>query len=111
MTEVRASLPGFSSGVSPTARPDPAPAGPAAPPAPAPEPPDTPAADIIEEHRAIAGPPPAFELSLLEIEADIDAILKRLEAAREKEANEQAIQPDATLPTFTSSRTKGADAP
>lgn len=40
-----------------------------------------------------AGPPPAFEASLLEIEADIDAILKRLEAAREKDKTDMAIRP------------------
>lgn len=47
-----------------------------------------------------AGPPPTFEASLLEIEADIDAILKRLEAAREKDKTDMAIRPspDAQSP-------------
>lgn len=52
-----------------------------------------------------AGPPPAFEASLLEIEADIDAILKRLEAAREKDKTDMAIRP---VPDASPDITNGA---
>ena len=51
--------------------------------------------------RVLAGPPPSFEASLLEVEGNLDAIIKRLDAAREKartdndNAVEPANQPDA----------------
>lgn len=46
------------------------------------------AADIIrrldEGFPILTGPPPAFEASLLELEADIEIVIKRLYAEREK---------------------------
>jgi len=44
----------------------------------------------IEPH---AGPSPAFQASLLELENNLEAVIKRVEAARERTRNEQAISP------------------
>ena len=41
---------------------------------------------------SLVGPPPAFEANFLEVESDLNYVIKKVEAAREKARNEQAIQ-------------------
>ena len=43
----------------------------------------------------LPGPPPAFEASLLELESDIQSVIKRVEAAREKARDLHAISPES----------------
>ena len=40
----------------------------------------------------LTGPPPAFEASLLEVESDLNYVIKKIEAAREKARDEQAVK-------------------
>lgn len=44
------------------------------------------------------GPPPAFETSLLELEADIDSAIRRVQANREKAGTHQAVRPEMQQP-------------
>ncbi|MBV1867068.1 MAG: hypothetical protein KUG69_04060 [Marinosulfonomonas sp.] len=43
------------------------------------------------------GPPPAFEASLLELETNLEIVIKRVEAAREKARTALAISPEPPL--------------
>ena len=54
-----------------------------------------PAQDERQEVRdeRLTGPPPAFQASLLEVEADIDFAIKKMEAAREMAADARAVEP------------------
>lgn len=44
----------------------------------------------------LTGPPPAFEASLLEVESDLSYVIKKVEAAREKARDAQAIKSEPT---------------
>ncbi len=46
----------------------------------------------------IPGPPPAFEASLLELESDLQSVIRRVEAAREKARDLHAVAPDLPSP-------------
>ena len=54
---------------------------------------------LPDEH-VLTGPPPTFEASLLEVESDLDAILRRIEARREMQKAQQtiALPADTTKP-------------
>ena len=45
------------------------------------------------------GPPPSFEASLLELESDLQSVIKRVEAAREKARDLHAVDPERPSPT------------
>lgn len=45
------------------------------------------------------GPSPAFEASLLELETDLQSVIKRVEAAREKARDLHAVAPELPSPT------------
>lgn len=47
------------------------------------------------DESVLTGPPPAFQASLLEVEANLEAIMHRLETAREKEQAEPTPDADA----------------
>ena len=40
----------------------------------------------------LTGPPPAFQASLLEVESHLNYVIKKVQAAREKARDEQAVQ-------------------
>ncbi len=59
------------------------------------------ARDITEIRRQMerrdlpAGPPPTFELSLLEVESDLKQVLARIEAQRAQSRDSEAVQTDS----------------
>lgn len=72
------------------------------------------------DESTIAGPPPTFEASLLELERDIDLALKRLEARRDQGyesgktaniANNQTTHPEANDAKVPSHEQQSATAP
>ena len=50
----------------------------------------------VEPH---PGPSPAFETSLLELDADLQSVIRKMQAAREQARDLHAIAPDAPSPT------------
>lgn len=65
-----------------------------------------------DEH-ILTGPPPTFEASLLEVESDLDAVLRRIEARRELQKAQETISLTApeVSPTDTVRPTGTIDAP
>lgn len=59
----------------------------------------------------LAGPPPAFEASLLEIEGNLEMIIKRLDAARERARDSEAVATPAVSEPATSHEKTATDAP
>jgi len=55
---------------------------------------DAPNTRIRPDEDTPTGPPPAFEASLLELETNLEIVIKRVEAAREKARIALAISPE-----------------
>ena len=47
----------------------------------------------VDQRALPPGPPPAFEMSLLELEADLKALIARIEADRGHDRDAPAVQP------------------
>lgn len=65
-----------------------------------PNPPNMPTDQEIHRARNLAddgltGPPPAFQASLLEVQSDIQFVIKQVEAARERANNQRATAAEA----------------
>ena len=67
----------------------------------------------LQARDPMPGPPPAFEASLLELESDLQSVIKRVAAAREKARDLQAIAPETPLtsPAEPARTEAGAAAP
>ncbi|MGB5557223.1 MAG: hypothetical protein WBN04_04330 [Paracoccaceae bacterium] len=62
--------------------------------------PDLTARRSLQALDPMPGPPPAFEASLLELESDLQSVIKRVAAAREKARDLHAVAPESPSPTL-----------